>query len=294
MHFFTPADSLPVQAKRLVGIVSLALLSSGCGIWSEQGEDEERQQASGLYRQANNALQQRNYTDALEKYKQLELSFPFNPYAQSASIEKAYAHYKNHHYEETIGTLDQFIRMHPDHANIDYVYYLKGLAHYNYAQSPINWFLKRDRTNKDPTPLKEGFSAFTELLENYPDSIYSSDARARAVALRNMLAVHEIRIANYYMRRQAYLAVINRCNYVLENYPGAQHTPETLWMLAEAYQRVGSPELARDTYRVIELNYPEFVQQGRRSPEKNQSGWKKNLKDLSDTIYETLRFKPRY
>ena len=283
--------------KGLIGIVLLSISVSNCAWFGGDEGDKQQREERNLYLSAKTALQQGNYAEALEKYKQLESSFPFSPYARQASVEKAYVHYKNHQYEETIDILDRFIKVNPGYDHLDYAYYLKGLAHYNYARGVLNRVLKRDRTDKDPLPLKEGFFTFTELVEKYPDSVYAADARLRSIALRNMLAVHEIRIADYYMRRRAYPAVINRCNYVLEHYPGARHTPEALWLLAEAYKRVGSPELARDTRRVIELNYPKFArtkETGGEEDEEDQKGVVQHLKDLSDTVLETLRVKPRY
>ncbi len=286
---------MPTTTGRLTAAMLLAAQLTGCA--GLTGENDQEQRADDLYFRAKNALRQRNYVDALEKYKQLEASFPFSPHAQNAAVERAFAHYKSHQYEETIALLDQFIKLNPTHPVIDYVYYLKGLAYYNYARGPLNWILKRDRTNKDPTPMIESFTAFKQLRQNYPDSRYGDDAWLRIVALRNMLAVHDIRIADYYMRRRAYLAVINRCKYVLENYPGAQHTPEALTLLAEAYRRTASPDLAQDTLAVLELNYPGFVPKaggfGRVSG-KDRKNWRSNLKDLADTLLERLRLKPRY
>ena len=289
-----PINNKSIFVGKVIIIALLSMSVTNCAWFNKQEED---QQAKNLYFRAKNALQQRSYSDALEKYKQLEISFPFSPYAQNAMIEKSYAHYKNHQYEEAIATLNRFIKLNPNHPNIDYVYYLKGLSHYNYAQGPINWILKRDRTNKDPTTMIDAFSAFKRLHKNYPNSHYNNDAWLRIVVLKNMLAVHEIRIADYYMRRRAYLAVINRCKYVLEHYQGAQHTPEALILLAEAYQHIGSPDLARDTLEVIELNYPGFTQRTRRFGKvsaADKKNWFSNLQDLTGTLFERLRIKPRY
>ena len=276
-------------------IVLFVTLTTNCA-WLKN-EKSETAQAKDLYLRAKSALQGGRYTDALEKYKQLEETYPFSPYAQSAAIEQAYTHYKNHQYEEAIAILDHFIRHNPNYPHLDYVYHLKGIAYYNFSQGPFSWILKRDRTSKDPTPMIEAFNAFKQLQQTYPDSRYSADARLRTVALRNMLAVHEIRIADYYMRRGAYLAVINRCKYILEHYPNAQHTPEALVLLAEAYRRTASADLAQDTLEVLAMNYPDFAEQASRPArvsEEDRRNWVENLKDLSDTILERLRFKARY
>lgn len=277
-------------------IALLAACTTGCAAWSDDDRTEE-QRAEDLYFRAQSALRQSNFTDALEKYKQLETSFPFSRYAKRAAIESAYAHYKNYQYEEAIVILDQFIKLNPGHPNLDYVYYLKGLSYYNYGQNPINRILKRDPTSKDPTPLREAFDTFKRLRQNYPDGIYSEDAWLRIVALRNILAVHEIRVADYYMRRQAYLAVINRCKYVLEYYPDARHTPEALALLAEAYLRVGSADLARDTLEVLKMNYPGSARTTggfARVSKKDRKTWFSKMEDMTDTLLNRLRPQSRY
>ena len=48
------------------------------------------------------------------------------------------------------------------------------------------------------------------MLARYPDSAYAADAKARMVQLRNLLARHEINVANYYFKRGAYVAATNR------------------------------------------------------------------------------------
>ena len=290
-----PIRDRSVSRRRFILIVLLATLTVSCASIFK-GKDEAVQ-AKNLYFRAKSALQQRHYADALEKYAQLETSFPFSPYAKNAAIEQAYAHYKSHQYEETIVILDRLIQLNPNHPRIDYIYYLKGLAYYNYGEGFFSRILKRDRTNKDATLLIEAFAAFKHLHQNYPDSIYNGDAWLRIITLRNLLAVHEIRIADYYLRRRAYLATINRCKYALEHYPNAQHTPEALVLLAEAYRRTDSPELAQDTLRVLELNYPGFVKKAGKFgqvSDDDRRNWVENLKDLADTILESLRFKSRY
>lgn len=294
-HSFPPPESRrPASAWRWLHVALLAACTTGCAAWFGDDKTEE-QRAEDLYFRANSALQQNNFTDALEKYKKLETAFPFSRYAQKAAIESAYAHYKNYQFEEAVVILDQFIKLNPSHPNLDYVYYLKGLAYYNYGQNPINRILRRDPTSKDPKPLREAFDTFKRLRQNYPDSIYGEDTWLRIVALRNILAVHEIRIADYYMRRQAYLAVINRCKYLLEHYPNAQHTPEALVLLAEAYRRVGSTDLARDTLEVLALNYPDFARvtgNFAQVSERDRKTWFSRMKDMTGTLLDRLRAEP--
>ena len=74
--------------------------------------------------------------------------------------------------------------------------------------------------------------------------------------LRNNLAWYEVRVAEYYMRREAFLAAANRCRYVVENYQRTPAVPEALAMMVQAYRRLSMNDLAADSLRVLEMNYP--------------------------------------
>ena len=156
--------------------------------------------------------------------------------------------------------------------------------------------LKRDRTTKDPTPLIEAFDSFKALNKFYSDSQYADDAKLRTIVLRNMLAVHEIRVADYYLQRGAYTAVINRIKYMLEHYEGAQHTPEGLMLLAAAYQNLQLHELADDTRQVLALNYPNYSETGKIGAvtEADKKSWFANLSDWAGSIASFLNLKPKY
>ena len=103
----------------------------------------------------------------------------------------------------------------------------------------------------------ESFNDFSVVVKRYTDSVYFEDARLRMVYLRNMLARHEVNVANYYMRRGAFVAASNRARYVVEKYQQAPAMPEALIILAKSYRVLEMEDLADDVLSVLELNYPE-------------------------------------
>ena len=291
---------LEAQAIRqiipLIALISMLPSLSACGLFGDDGD--ETLEAKQLYQQAQAALRNKRYSSADEKYKKLEEDYPFSIYSQRASIEHAYTTYKMGDMEQTALMLDTFIKVNPDWQHIDYAHYLQGLAYYNYNKSLIHHIVSRDMTDKDPSFLSKGFFTFRHLYENYPDSVYAEDAKLHMVALRNMLAVHEIRIADFYLRKGAYVAAANRIKYMLENYSGAQHTPEGLTLLAASYKAMGLDEPAQDALRVLKLNYPDFhkkkIDEYGRISQTDRKTWFGRLRDISDKILETLSIKPKY
>ena len=111
--------------------------------------------------------------------------------------------------------------------------------------------------DRDQTAARDSFADFNELLRRYPDSRYVADARQRMVFLRNNLAAYEIVVAEFYFRRQAYIAVVNRSRFVLENYPGTPDNAEALMLLHQSYSELEMAELADDAYAILALNYPD-------------------------------------
>jgi outer membrane protein assembly factor BamD len=212
--------------------------------------------AAKIYAEAKEAMEDENYERAIELFETLEARYPFGRYAQQAQLESAYAYYKFSEPDSAIANADRFIKLHPKSPHVDYAYYLKGLSNFQRGDSFVAKFMPRNPADRDPTPLMRSFEDFSLLVKNYPGSRYTDDARQRMVFLRNELAEYEMNIADFYIRRGAYIAAANRAKYVLENYQGATRVPLALKTMIKAYRELGLNDLAEDAYRVLRQNYP--------------------------------------
>lgn len=210
-----------------------------------------------LYQTAQRYLRGGNYELAVQSLQLLESRFPFGRYAEQAQLELIYAHYNNYEHEAAIEAANRFVRLHPQHPNVDYAYYMKGLASYTLDQGFLDRFIPSDKTQRDTGHARTSFAEFAQLLARYPDSSYAADAKARMVHLRNLLARHEINIANYYFKRGAYLAATNRGRYVVENFQQTPAVADGLAVMVQGYSLMGLYELADDSLAVLALNYPD-------------------------------------
>jgi outer membrane protein assembly factor BamD len=261
------ADSvLPTQARRsrlacARGIAAAALLAllSGCGLLPAEGDPTEGWSASRLYSEAKEELNSGNYQNAVKLYEKLEARYPYGRYALQAQLEIAYAYYKDGETASAINAADRFIKLHPNHPNVDYAYYLKGLVNFQSDLGIFSALGGDDFSDRDPKAAREAFEAFRELVTRFPESRYAADARARMNYLVNALASHEMHVARYYLRRGAYVAAANRAKYVLENYPQAPALEEALAIMVRAYDALGMPKLRDDARRVLEQNFPGSV-----------------------------------
>jgi outer membrane protein assembly factor BamD len=216
--------------------------------------------AEKLYREAKEALDSGQYDLAIKRYETLEARFPYGRYSQQGQLEIAYAYYKQNEQASAVAATERFMKLHPNHPNVDYAYYLKGLVYFNEDLGLLGKISRQDRTERDPKAARESFDAFKELVQRFPESKYTPDALARMKYLVNALASHEVHVARYYMKRGAYIAASNRAQYALKNYPQAPAQEEALLIMIQAYDVLGMSELRNDAERVLRKNFPDSAQ----------------------------------
>ncbi|NOT11856.1 MAG: outer membrane protein assembly factor BamD [Methylococcaceae bacterium] len=237
----------------LQGCETLKSLASG----SSDTEDEYvGWTAEKFLAEAKKTLESGNFEKAIKLYEALEARYPFGDFSAQTQIDIAYAYYKNGDPDNAIAAADRFIKINPRNPSVDYAYYLKGLINYNRGIGFLDRFLPSDTSQRDPGNARDAYENFTELLRRFPNSKYADDAKQRMTALRNNLAMHEVHVARYYMKRKAYIAAVNRASTVLEKYDRTPAVPYALLVLQEAYTNLEMPEFAKDMTRVYEQNYP--------------------------------------
>ncbi|GAB5413053.1 MAG: outer membrane protein assembly factor BamD [Congregibacter sp.] len=239
-----------------LAIVTVATLW-GCASNDEDSDFTADSGEQQIYDQAQRFLNARNFDLAIRALQALESRYPFGKYAEQAQLELIYAHYGGFAPEAAVEAADRFIRLHPQHPNVDYAYYMKGLATATSNQDFLSRFTPTDKTKRDTAFAKEAFAEFSQLVSRFPDSPYASDAKARMVYLRNHLARNEIHVANYYFRRGAYLAAANRGRYVVENFQKTPAVADGLAVMAQGYLLLGMDDLAQDAIDTLVLNFPD-------------------------------------
>ena len=234
----------------------LAVALGGCGLFSAKDDETIGWSAAKLYSEARAALNERSYETAIKYYEKLEARYPYGRYAQQAQIETAYAYYKDGETASAVAAADRFIKLHPNHPNVDYMYYVRGLANFNEDLGLFGFVSGQDMTERDPKAAQAAFDAFNELVKRFPDSKYTPDAIQRMNYLVNALASHEVHVARYYMTRGAYVAAANRAQAALKSFPQAPANEEGLLIMVKAYDALGMTDLRNDAERVLLKNFP--------------------------------------
>lgn len=241
--------------RNAVAII-LALSMTACNLLPEVKDETAGWSAERLYQEARDSLATGNYTRAIKLYDTLEGRYPYGRYAQQAILEGAYANYRAGETATAIAASDRFIRTYPNHPNVDYAYYLKGVVNFREDQGVFGYLVEQDLSERDPKMTRESFAAFKELVARFPDSRYASDSIERMRYLTNALSSYEVHVADYYYRRGAYLAAANRAQASLLNYPKTPANEDALILMVRSYDRLGLTQLRDDAQRVLTDTFP--------------------------------------
>lgn len=249
----------------LAGMLALTGGMSGCSVFSQttsifsqtEKDPTEGWSANKIYLTAKEALNGGDYERAITLYEALEARYPLGRFAQQAQLEKAYAYYKYDEPDSALDAIDRFLRMNPSSDNADYALYLRGLVNFNRGSSIVDKIFPRSIADLDTVRQKESFQDFSHVLTRYPNSKYAPDARERVKYLRNSLAESEVNVARYYMKRGAWLAAFNRAEYAIKHYQGSPAIIDALEIKVRAAYKLGKPDLAADSLRVLQLNFPQ-------------------------------------
>ena len=238
-----------------MAVTTITLATASCS-WLESLDKDPTLDwtADQLYTEARAALDESNWTTAKDYYTKLEARYPFGRYAQQAQIEMIYANWKNGDAALAVQGADRFLQAYPNHANSDYVMYLKALATLNETDS---WFAKwtgEDLADRDANAAREAFDILKELVLRFPESRFAAESRRRMHNLVIAQAQHELQTAEYYYERHAYVAAIERAQRVVREFQNTPMRDDALELIANSYDALELSDLSADTRRIIELN----------------------------------------
>jgi len=236
------------------------LLVSGCW-WEEEeirGPISDGLTPKGLFLKANESLDAGAVDEAIKIFEKLQAAYPSSKYALQSKLEIPYALYKRERYDEAIDKLNDFIKIYPNHTSTSYAFYLRGFIAEEKSKSILDDFLT-DVAQRDISSVENSINYFLALVDKFPESEYASEAKSRLVSLRNILARHELFIAIFYTKKQAYLASINRCKFIIEKFPNSPSVPAALHLIAHNYDEINAPKLAEDARRVLHASYPKYT-----------------------------------
>ena len=244
-----------MKPARLLLISCLCTLLFACA-----NNDEQRTEVQNIteaYEQAQDSILRGNYRRGIQIFEAIQARFPFSDLSRQIQLELMYAYYKSGQQEQALDAAQTFMRENPIHPRVDYALYIEALSYFEDDPGLLERLFRKDITNRPPTELERAYSSWRRLVERCPSSEYSPDAEQRMLYIKNRLAAYENHVADYYLRRGAYVAALNRAKTSLEQYNGASANARSLEIMAAAYAKLGMQSLADDTRRVLAKNYPD-------------------------------------
>jgi len=243
---------------KIGALAAVAIMVTGCS----SSDDElqvitANQGAQSLYDAAKTSMQNGNFAQAATTLGALDSRYPFGPLSHQVQLDLIYSYYKSGKPDETLATIDRFVRLNPNHSDVDYALYMRGLTNMENDNNLFQDLMNIDRSDRDPEKSREAFADFRRLIQQYPDSKYATDAQKRMVFIKNRLAKYEIAIARFYMRREAYVAAANRGRFVIEHFPDTEQVQPALEIMVESYDQLGLEELKNNALKTLKLNYPD-------------------------------------
>jgi len=244
---------LQTRARQAILLSTLAVLAACAGNEETFDAVQDLQEA---YDEAQTSIQSGNYSRGIQVLEAIQARYPFSDVSRQIQLDLMYAYYKSGAPELAVEAADTFMRENPIHPRVDYALYIKGLAYFDDNPGILERWFRKNTDKRPPKDVEQSYQAFRRLVERYPASEYAPDAQQRIVFLKNRLAAYENQVADYYLRRGAYVAAASRAKNALEAFNGADSNEESLRIMIAAYEELGLNDLAADARRVLELNFP--------------------------------------
>ena len=243
--------------KKLLFIVAVLLALIGC-TREDMGPCYafSRKTSAELFNTGEKALAEGSYAEAVKNFEALNVAYPFGPHAQQAELDTIYAYYKSGDTASAIAAADRYIRLYSRGPHLDYAYYIRGIVCFDFG---LSWLQKLAGINpaaRDVSTLRQSFTSFATLVQTFPHSSYAPDALIRMRYIRNLMAQREIAIAEFYMKRHAYVAAANRASYVVQHFQGSPQVIKGLVIMVQAYRALDLLKMADSTYHLLQTNYP--------------------------------------
>lgn len=236
--------------------VLLAALMAGCANVADPSEAYKGETPQQIYASGKKALQDKSYNEAVKRFEALDIQYPFGTETESAQLYLIYAYYMKEEYTMSVAAADRFIRLHPASPYVDYAYYMRGISDYYQNLGIIERLFVIDLAKRDLTQVQKSYADFNQLVIHFPNSKYAPAAHQYMTYLRNVLADHELHVAEYYYNRKAYMAAANRASGLVAHYQGAPSVVNGLVLMAKSYRQLGMIKMEQDTLAVLQYNYP--------------------------------------
>lgn len=243
------------MSRLLVALALLPVLACGSKRVSITGEMRYGTTAEENYEAGLDEAKAERWEEAGKLFEYVKTKFPFSKQAALADLQLADLKFRQELYAEAAAAYTAFGQLHPNHEQADYARFRVGLS--LFKDAPGDFALFPPPHEKDQRTLHEALKALEGFLAAYPKSRYVPDAEKTLAEVRSRLAEHEWYVAGYYASRGKWAGCAGRLETLLEKYPGARHDVEAMFLLADAYVKLGERFRAQQTLQKLVATHPD-------------------------------------
>ena len=208
-------------------------------------EKELRLQMIDAYKEGVKALEEGDVLFAAKKFNEAEILFPQSEWAPKSILMAAYSYYVQDYYYDAISELDRFIKNYPKNERLNYAHFLLAMCYYEQIVDE----------KKDLGPLLNAQKEFKFVIKNYPNSDFALDSKFKLDFINDVLASKEIYLGRYYIKKEKWIAAINRFKQVVEHYDSTVYVEEALHRLVELHYRLGLLDESKKYANLLGYNY---------------------------------------
>ncbi len=119
-------------------------------------------------------------------------------------------------------------------------------------------YKQMEKADRDRNQAIRAEDECRQLLVEYPNSKFAPQAQQMLRDVQEVLAGGEYKAGMFYHAKGSFPAAANRLQYVVDQYPLFSLADETLWQLADSYQKMGDrfEDRAAAAYTRIVKDYP--------------------------------------
>lgn len=235
----------------------LICLLAACANVTDPSEAYKNESAEQIFERGEKAMRDKSYKEAIRRFEALDVQYPFGRNTEMAQLQIIYAYHMVGDYALAEAAADRFIHAHPTNPHVDYAYYMRGLSNYFQNLGVFERIFAVDLATRDLTQIRKSYQDFSTLVNRFPESRYAPAAHQYMKYLRNVMANHELQVAQYYYKRGAYIAAANRATNIVRHYQGAPVVPDALVVMVKSYRALHLTQNEQEAMTVLEYNYPD-------------------------------------
>lgn len=242
--------------QRTMTAIGIAGLLAGCATTPNNRIPYQGEKPDTIYQIGLKHLKKGDYEAATSAFQALDAQYPFDHYTQKGDLGLIYAEFQRGNTALALATAERFIKTYPTNPQAAYAYYMTGLIDFNNGRGFLERRFRYRMSEHSTMSYQAAYKNFSTLIAQYPHSEYAADARRRMVFLDQVMAKHQLDIAEFYLHRDTYVAAANRAAKVLLAYPRTPEVQPALLVMLQAYHHLDLPVMTQTTANIIQLNYP--------------------------------------